>query len=475
MDNSRHGLAPLAGIVLFAFVLRMDAIGSRLHVDDAYTWLVVSQPSAHAFLRQLAATENTPPLSYLLLTPLPVNDPVWLRLPAAVAGTLMCVATYWVTRELLRPLEGAMARWVPMAPGPGAAHAAALLAALAVAVDPFLITDSDLARGFMLKDLALLVALAAILRLARAKSRSWRWSAACVCAGAVALYTEYSAAIFFAAVLVAAGVTRAMSRRRMAAPAAVAFASLLPWISQIARAERQVGVTKLHPAFATPSLTQLRDLVLTLTFGENGGAASGAARWLLFCAVLVAAGLAVVVIRTRWQEWDARVRQAVALLALAGGLTLAGHALAALVGIDVFTQRYTTILVPVGATLAAVALAAAGRPALLTIATVGLVCLGAVELVRRYRGEYEPSLAPVRQAALALRPRTVLTDSPLVVYYLRTLHPVLDRPSNLGSGLAASCLRPCLIVDDTRVYSGTPRTVSGARRMIGPYVLTLER
>ena len=38
------------------------AIGSRLHVDDAYTWLVASQPNAHAFLHQLAATENTPPL-----------------------------------------------------------------------------------------------------------------------------------------------------------------------------------------------------------------------------------------------------------------------------------------------------------------------------------------------------------------------------------------------------------------------------
>src|SRR5947209_6821773 len=134
----------LAGIVLLAAIARFMAIGSRLHVDDAYTWLVASQPTTHAFLHQLAATENTPLLSYLLLTPLPINDPVWLRLPAALAGILACVVLYLALR---RPLGTRVA----------------LLAALGVAASPFLITYSDLARGFMLEDLALLVALWAVL------------------------------------------------------------------------------------------------------------------------------------------------------------------------------------------------------------------------------------------------------------------------------------------------------------------------
>src|SRR5436305_4149141 len=156
----------LLAIVLLAAVARVVAVGSRLHVDDAYTWLVASQPNAHAFLRQLAATENTPPLSYLLLTPLPINDPVWLRLPAAIAGILMCVAPYLALRRSLG---------TPVA----------LLAALGVAASPFLITYSDLARGFMLEDLALLIALWSVLALGERESR--RGWVVFVVAGVVAL------------------------------------------------------------------------------------------------------------------------------------------------------------------------------------------------------------------------------------------------------------------------------------------------
>jgi hypothetical protein len=115
------------------------------------------------------------------------------------------------------------------------------------------------------------------------------------------------------------------------------------------------------------------------------------------------------------------------------------------------------------------------RRGVLVLAGVLLIAVGAVEVVRRYGGQWQPDLAPVRAAAASVRPRTVLTNTPVVVYYLHPLRPVLDRPYNLGPGRAATCARPCLAVDDTRVPGGTPRPVSGSRSAIGPFVLTLER
>ena len=104
-----------------------------------------------------------------------------------------------------------------------------------------------------------------------------------------------------------------------------------------------------------------------------------------------------------------------------------------------------------------------------------LVVVGAVNLKLRYHHQWEPDLRPVRLAALAMHPKTVLTDNPDVIYYLRPLHAELDRPFNLGAGRAASCPRPCLIVDDATSAFGTPRApVAGPRTTVGSFVLTLE-
>jgi hypothetical protein len=115
------------------------------------------------------------------------------------------------------------------------------------------------------------------------------------------------------------------------------------------------------------------------------------------------------------------------------------------------------------------------RRGTLALAAVLLAGVGVVEIARRYGGEWQPDLAPVRQAATAMHPRTVLTNTPLVLYYLSSLRPALDRPYNLGPGRGGTCTRPCLIIDDSRVPGGTPRPAAGARSLIGPFVLTLER
>ena len=101
--------------------------------------------------------------------------------------------------------------------------------------------------------------------------------------------------------------------------------------------------------------------------------------------------------------------------------------------------------------------------------------LGSGNAARRAGGEYEPSFAPVRAAAVADQPRTVLTNTPVALYYLPTLHVIFDRPANIGPGLGATCTDPCLTIDDARVNSGTPRTPLGPVQTIGPYVLSLRK
>jgi hypothetical protein len=74
-----------------------------------------------------------------------------------------------------------------------------------------------------------------------------------------------------------------------------------------------------------------------------------------------------------------------------------------------------------------------------------------------------------------MHPRTVLTDTPTVLYYLGSLRPQLDRPFNLGPGRAQSCARPCLIIDDLSTQTGSPRPLPAAPVRIGRFEVTLER
>lgn len=138
----------LLGVIIFAgLVLRVVDAGTRINEDEGYSWLVATAPSAGAFLSRLARFENTPPLFYVLLVPLPLDSEVWLRLPSILAG----VASIPVLYAIVRPLLGVRA---------------ALLAALGLAVAPFAVSYSDFSRGFMVAGLGVLVALLSAQRLA---------------------------------------------------------------------------------------------------------------------------------------------------------------------------------------------------------------------------------------------------------------------------------------------------------------------
>jgi hypothetical protein len=446
----------LAGILVLAAALRFVAIGQHWGSDDGYSYLVASSPNVHVFLARLAAYENTPPLFYMIASLMPTSHSAWMLVPAAVPGVIACVVLYYVLRRPLgRPV--------------------ALIAALALAVAPFQISYSNFARAFMLADLSLLIALWAVLRLSERESR--RWWAVYLVAGVVAIYSEYDSAIVLIALTATALWLGAPARRRMAILGTLPLLAIIPWIPQIVRGENQVGKTKLATPFSAPSPDTLRELTVSLAFGANGGTSSALGQWLEFAAIVALFAVAYVVLRRAAKGRDKRWRYAIALIAGTGVLTLIGHAIAPVAGVQLFTARYLTIIIPLAVALVAAVVVSLGarRPIVMVIVSLALVVVGAVDLKLRYHHQWEPDLRPVRLAALALHPKTVLTDNPDVIYYLRPLQAELDRPFNMGPGGAASCPRPCLIVDDATSAFGTPRApVAGPRTMVGSFLLTLE-
>jgi uncharacterized membrane protein len=441
----------LAGaIFLLALAVRAAGMGSRLSIDDAYSWFAASSSSAHVFLDRLADYENTPPLIYLVLMVLPGSSPAWLRLPAVLPGALLCPVLW----ALLRPRLG---------------ERPALLAALAVAVSPYVITYSNLARGFMLADLALLGAVWALLALADRATRG-RWVVFCLC-GVVAMYTEYASAIFWVALTLAGLWIGRPARRGLVIASGLALASLLAWVPEIVRGQDQVGLTKLGPQVATPSVAALRDMVATLALGEHGGTNSALGRWAFVCLVLAVAAGSGWLIHRHWASIEPRGRDAIRLLLATLVLTPVGYALVAIVGIDVFTQRYITILVPVAAALGALGLAQLGGRAV-ALAAIALALVGVGNFGRRLGGQWQPDLTPVRRAVTAAHPRTLLTNTPVVVYYLAALHPVFDRPVDLGFGRQNHCARPCVAVDELHgIFGGPPRQMTGAHQLIAGHFL----
>ncbi|HYZ30012.1 MAG TPA: hypothetical protein VE570_13200 [Thermoleophilaceae bacterium] len=422
--------ALFGGVVAGALVLRLIAVGDTLSHDEGYTWLVASSGGPGVFLDRLAAFENTPPLYYLLTWPLPDVGVAWLRIVSVLAGVGCVAAVAWITRSTSPTHRVArVPRGTPW------------VAAGALAVAPFAVSYSDYARGFILADLGLLVALGAAMR------RNW-WLHAL--GAAVALYAEYDSALFLIALACAVGWRRRADGIRALAPLLL----LIPWIPEIVRAADATGDTKASPIYPDPSVATLRDTIVRLTFGEHGTADAVSLRWVQF---LVVAAVCV---------WA--FRRAPRMLSVVALGTLALHALAHLIGPDVFAPRYLTELIP----LAAIAVGMAATTRRLQIAAaVGIVALGIVVGVKRTDGAGEPDYKGVAQLiAPGAKGRTVVTNSAVVAYYLRDLRARLDRPFGLGPGLESGCVGPCkasfLVVDDTRV-ANSPRIGPGRAHAFG--------
>jgi hypothetical protein len=146
--------------------------------------------------------------------------------------------------------------------------------------------------------------------------------------------------------------------------------------------------------------------------------------------------------------------------------TLVLHAIAHWIGPDVFAPRYLTELIPLGAI--AIGCAVAQSPRRIQVAAaIALAALGVAVATKRAAGNDEPSYKAIAKAVIpAAKNRTVLTNSAVIVYYLRDLHPHLDRPFGLKAP-CEGCRPPFLIVDDTRV-ANSPRSGPGGATTYGP-------
>jgi Dolichyl-phosphate-mannose-protein mannosyltransferase len=425
----------LAGTVIVALVVRLAGIGDTLSADEGYSWLVADGP----FLDNLEAYENTPPLFYLLLEPLPLDDEVWLRLPSLVAGAASVPVLY----AAVRPLLGTPA---------------ALLSALGLAVAPYFVSFSNYSRGFVLATFGLLLCLWAAARLAQGGRNRWWWLYA---AGAVtALYSEYYTALFLAALVIA---LVALGRREALVYGIAPALALVPWIPELIDQIDALDETKVEPTYPSPAPASLRDVATALALGEHGAADSAGARWLQLAAIAGAVGAAAVSLRRYAPATNARVA-----LWLFGGvplIALAGHAIVAVIGPDIFQQRYLTALIPPVIALLAGGIAVAPQREAVPIAAAALLALGAAVVIERHDRELEPDPSEIRNVAKS----PVLTNSAVAAFYLRDFDPVVDRPFGLTKGREAElCKQGCLIVEDNRVAGGV-RGGQGIRLRSGPY------
>ncbi len=429
-------------IVVVGIALRLVDVGNRLSHDEGYSWLVASAGSPHGFLARLAHYENTPPLFYLLLTPLPLDAEFWLRFPSLVAG----VATIPVVFAIVRPMAGTKA---------------GLLAALALAVSPFAVSYSDYSRGFMVAGLGILVALLAAQRLS--SGEGWRWWLVYAAAAAWALYSEYYAALYIAAIAAALIVLRRQARARTALLGVAPFLSLLPWLGEFSRSHDDLGKTKLPFAATTPGPRVIRDAIVPLAFGEHGAAGSTSVRYTQALAVIALVVWGCVQVYRRCDRATFWLLPGVLFIAV--GLQLLVTALEA----NIFEERYRTTVIPVAAGVLAIALVMLASSRVIRVVAAALLVLGVAIVVRRAGHEYEPDSANAVAVAESRGDRTILTNSAVVAFYGRRLHVVLDRPFGLGSGLERNCAPECAVIDDGRF--GGVRPGPGPFTLLGPIVI----
>jgi 4-amino-4-deoxy-L-arabinose transferase-like glycosyltransferase len=431
----------LLGIVALAVAARLAGLGDRLSDAEGYSWLVASAPSVDVFFDRLADYENTPPLFYALLAALPLGDEAWLRLPALLPA-LACVPVLYC---LVRPLLGTRV---------------ALLSALALAVAPFHVSYSNYSRGFMLAALGLLLAAWAIARLAEGRRSRWWWL---YLAGAtLALHSEYDAPLFLAPLLCLPALWRRRGRLEVAALGALPLATLLPLAGEMLRGLERIDVTKLTPPSPDLSFASLRDSLVSLFTGTHGLAGSPGLRALQLALLVGALALAATWLWRRHGRLarldDGQREIAFWLLVVAPGAAVVLHAAVSIPGPEIFDSRYLVGAIPFACALLAAGVDAPPWRWPVPAVTVLLLGVAVAVFAQRYDRELHPDVAPAAALVDSAGSRTVLTNSPVIAYYLRDLEPRLDRPFGLGNDepacAATGCARPLAIVEDARLPGG---------------------
>jgi uncharacterized membrane protein len=174
----------VALLVVAGFALRMIQMGNPLFGDELSTLWIIRN---HGFFESISVVssnaEITPPLYFMLswLTTQLGSAPELVRIPALIAGTLA----------------------IPMSALLGyrtVGRTAGLLAALIVAISPYMTYFSANGRAYSLMICFLLGAVLSMLAAARTGRARW-WIAFAACA-ALAMYSHYMGGFVLAAALV---------------------------------------------------------------------------------------------------------------------------------------------------------------------------------------------------------------------------------------------------------------------------------
>ncbi len=339
----------LALVVALGAVMRFDGIGIQsLWYDEVATRIVITTHLAQTF-DAIRVREGTPPLYFAFMSAwirIFGDSDATLRSFSAVVGTLAIPVIYLAAREF------------------GLSRRIARIAAVLVAVNPFLVWYSQEARAYSLLVLFAALMLFTFARVQRTGTRRdalW-FGTAC----ALALATHYFAFFLIVPATAALLVTRRAEWRRMVVGLLPVVVLAIPLgILAIDQQSRNLQDWISSFAFDFRLRESLRHLLV-------GPAEPNGWLWAIVATVALG-GMALGLLAP-----DRRERRVATTLAIIGVVALGFPALTAIVGSDYFLDRNViAALVP----LVLVVAVGLGRPQLRIIGVVAVVAVVAASLV----------------------------------------------------------------------------------------------
>jgi hypothetical protein len=273
----------VAALMALALALRLPLMRDSLLGDELIMFGIVHDHGLGDVLSAVHDTEKTPPLHFLLAwASAKIGDPtLWVRLPSLLAAVGLVPVGYALGRRT-------------------AGRAAGLVAAAALALQPYAMFYGTEARAYAL--VALFAGLSTLCLLRALDARGWAWWAAYAAAVLAVAYTHYVG--FFVLVVQAAWAfwTRRDRLRELVIVHAAIVVAYLPWVpSYLVQQDHSGDEARRIAALAPPSLEYFARANAQMTFGQPfaslrdipGKAATAVAIALLACAVVAAVVRAV--------------------------------------------------------------------------------------------------------------------------------------------------------------------------------------